>query len=127
MIIIEEELQYCPIVIADSNSLKKSTGILVKSLPCYLANRTRSHQMESNEDDPYDSPSCNGAKASKSNGFRNYSDMPVNTIEEPEKILLEETRCCARSKVFTEKTSDQRLQVMERDFLAAQRACFKQL
>lgn len=83
--------------------------------------------MESNEDDPYDSPSCNGAKASKSNGFRNYSDMPVNTIEQPEKILLEETRCCARSKVFTEKTSDQRLQVMERDFLAAQRACFKQL
>lgn len=81
--------------------------------------------MESGEDDPYNSPPCKGAEASKGNGDSKYSDMPVDPIEQPEKI--EETRCGRRQKVFTEKMTDQYLQLVERDFLAAHRACFKQV
>lgn len=80
--------------------------------------------MDSDKDDPINSSPCEGETAAEiekdlSNG------LPGDSIAKPKQA--EATRSSARTKVLTEKMKDFCLQPMERYFIAAPRACSKQV
>ena len=81
--------------------------------------------MDSDKDDPSNSSPCEGETAGETEKDSSCNELPGGSIAKPKQA--EATRSSARPKVLTEKMKDFRLQLTERDFIAAHRACSKQV